>query len=762
MGDLKKSTSPSDKFSRDWSEKAGDNEEEDNDVEWSGDEEEQQGGNVNAVPRDGNKLELDSTLQLNRRASPREGIKLEHILNFRGGFHDEEEPRKQSNSDGDGDLWERIMCSFIIVVAYFIEMMRMRMRMENKNEDEVIYFCRIGTNNLYFMCFEFASPFRLRTFRKQQHGSHNNTTQQPPPLPPKVINNNHTPTQHTAVSNQQKIAAIAGKETRWIQPLLRGAADMAVLRYEMKCEENVNAEPRIVDGDDAAGECSSKEQSIICSSTMVYRNVCIVSEFDNERAIVNGGAHGIMNISAVNADCILDDIAHDNCVHGGEIVVDVHVYAHMYREIAVQMVPRVVQLLNVERKWASDEPTDNDPSFMVQAYTTNEINCTPHPTERQPIFIRHVYMMTHQPSLLPSANPSAFPTHWPTGMSVYQQSPGIPSEEPTSQMPTEMPTVYESNHRPTGIQIVSTYKCLSSPSSSSSTTTTTTTTTTEVERIDVRGVRILFLAASKNILAGNVASDSNKVDSGSAVLRGVPASDSIVFVNRCVLVERIVKAVKFMAPRFEVKGAEEYSNVYSAPSLLSCSMVQYCVSEFSGGISREESRSDMPCDHLNGMCYESRIGARSAKSSVCMANDGLNREPTLVPRMAPPSLLWKNAIVLPWEWHKKHPLMASYSRKGLPPDVFPVPVPVEVEEPCERLYVPSPSILLFGEVSFIVGILSNSCPTILPSGTPKSSPSSFERRVMYFWQRNLPRDEEIFVPSSNSTNYSTNSENPTP
>merc|ERR1712076_133870 len=529
---------------------------------------------------------------------------------------------------------------------------------------------------------------------------------------------------------------------------LRGAADMAVLRYEMKCEENVNAEPRIVDGDDAAGECSSKEQSIICSSTMVYRNVCIVSEFDNERAIVNGGAHGIMNISAVNADCILDDIAHDNCVHGGEIVVDVHVYAHMYREIAVQMVPRVVQLLNVERKWASDEPTDNDPSFMVQAYTTNEINCTPHPTERQPIFIRHVYMMTHQPSLLPSASPSAFLTQWPTGMSVSQQSAIIPSEEPSSQMPTEMPTLYASNHRPTGIQIVSTYECLSSSSS------TTTTTTTEVERIDLRGVRILFLAASKNILACNVASDSNKVDSGGAVLRGVLASDSIVFVNRYFLAERIAKAVRFIIPQFKVKGAEEYSNVYVAPSLSSCSMVQYCVNEFSGGLSHEESRSDMPCDHLNGMCYESRIGARSAKSSVCMANDGLNREPTLVPRMAPPSLLWKNAIVLPWEWHKKHPLMASYSRKGLPPDVFPVPVPVEVEEPCERLYVPSPSILLCGEISFIVGIVSKSCPTVLPSGIPSSSRCSFKRRVMCLWQRDLPRDDEIFVPSSNPSNFS--------
>merc|ERR1712226_1639211 len=140
--DWKKSTSPSDEFSRDWSKKAGDNEEEDNDVDWSGDEE-QRSGNVNAVPR--------------------EGIKLEHILNFGGGFHDEEEPRKQSNSGGDGDLWERIMCSAIIVVTYFIEMrrMRMRIRMENENEDEVIYFCRIGTNKLFFLCFEFASPFRL-------------------------------------------------------------------------------------------------------------------------------------------------------------------------------------------------------------------------------------------------------------------------------------------------------------------------------------------------------------------------------------------------------------------------------------------------------------------------------------------------------------------------------------------------------------------------------------------------------------------------
>ena len=105
-------------------------------------------------------------------------------------------------------------------------------------------------------------------------------------------------------------------------------------------------------------------------------------------------------------------------------------------------------------------------------------------------------------------------------------------------------------------------------------------------------MRILFLAASKSILACKVASDSTEADSGGAVLRGVPASDSIVFVNRCILVERIVKAVKFIIPRFEVKGAEEYSNVYVAPSLSSCSMVQYCINEFSGGISREESRSE--------------------------------------------------------------------------------------------------------------------------------------------------------------------------
>ena len=182
--------SPSDKSSCGRSKRAGNDEEEN---VWSGDEE-KRGGNVNVASRD--------------------GIHFGCALNFGSGFHDEEEPRKQSNSGSDGDLWERIMCSAIIVVAYFIELMRMRRRMKIENEDEVIYYCRIGTNNLYFMCFKFASPFRLRTLRKQQHGRHNNKTQQPPPLPPKAINNNHTPIQHTAVSNQQKIAAIAWNETR--------------------------------------------------------------------------------------------------------------------------------------------------------------------------------------------------------------------------------------------------------------------------------------------------------------------------------------------------------------------------------------------------------------------------------------------------------------------------------------------------------------------------------------------------------------------
>merc|ERR1719215_482562 len=63
-------------------------------------------------------------------------------------------------------------------------------------------------------------------------------------------------------------------------------------------------------------------------------------------------------------------------------------------------------------------------------------------------------MMTHQSSLLPSANPSAIPTQWSTGMSVSRRSAGIPSEEPSSQMPTGMPTIYPSTHWPSGIQVL--------------------------------------------------------------------------------------------------------------------------------------------------------------------------------------------------------------------------------------------------------------------------------------------------------------------
>ena len=112
---MKKSTSPSDEFSRDWSEKAGDNEEEDNivyDVDWSGDEK-QRGGNVNAAPRDGNKFKLDSNLQQNGRASPQEGVKLVHVLNIDGDidgkFDDEvyieEKPKEKLNSGNDCDPW---------------------------------------------------------------------------------------------------------------------------------------------------------------------------------------------------------------------------------------------------------------------------------------------------------------------------------------------------------------------------------------------------------------------------------------------------------------------------------------------------------------------------------------------------------------------------------------------------------------------------------------------------------------------------------
>jgi len=223
----------------------------------------------------------------------------------------------------------------------------------------------------------------------------------------------------------------------------------------------------------------------------------INGEYDNERAVVNGGAHGKSSDSAVNAERVRVHYYSANAV---VVAVNVHVNAHMYRNIAVQMVPRVVPMSNVERKWASNVPTVIDPSIMVQAYTTIEINCTPHPIERQPIIIRRNCMMTHQPSLLPSAIPSAFPTQWPTGMSVYQQSAGIPSEEPSSQMPTGMQTVYQFSHWPKGIQIVTTHICMSSSSSA--------TTTTNVERINLRGVRVFYLAVSKNMLTCKMASDS--------------------------------------------------------------------------------------------------------------------------------------------------------------------------------------------------------------------------------------------------------------
>ena len=167
-GAEKKNSSPSNESSCDRSEKAGDDEEEEyieENEDWN-DYKEQRGGIVKATPRDGNKLELDSTLQQNRGASPREGIKLEQILNFGGGFQDEEEPRQQSN--GDDDLLRRILCSAIIVVANFIEMI---MRMRNEGKNEFVYYCKIETNNLCFMCLEFiVSPFLLlRTSKKPYH-----------------------------------------------------------------------------------------------------------------------------------------------------------------------------------------------------------------------------------------------------------------------------------------------------------------------------------------------------------------------------------------------------------------------------------------------------------------------------------------------------------------------------------------------------------------------------------------------------------------
>ena len=85
-----------------------------------------------------------------------------------------------------------------------------------------------------------------------------------------------------------------------------------------------------------------------------------------------------MNNSAVNAEC-----AHYYNANEAKVVANVQVNAHMYRNVAVQMVPRVVPMSDVEEKRASDMPTVNDPSTTVQAYTTIGNNCTPHPTERQ-------------------------------------------------------------------------------------------------------------------------------------------------------------------------------------------------------------------------------------------------------------------------------------------------------------------------------------------------------------------------------------------
>ncbi len=96
--------------------------------------------------------------------------------------------------------------------------------------------------------------------------------------------------------------------------------------------------------------------------------------------------------------------------------------------------------------------------------------------------------------------------------------------------------------------------------------------------------------------------------------------------------------------------------------------IQYCSQEFSGGPSRCESESEMPYCFYFGMYNVESIGARSAKSSECMADDGPNREPTLVPCMAlsNSSVSWKIPSAPPWEWRNKHPLMATYNGKSMP------------------------------------------------------------------------------------------------
>ena len=132
-----------------------------------------------------------------------------------------------------------------------------------------------------------------------------------------------------------------------------------------------------------------------------------------------------------------------------------------------------------------------------------------------------------------------------------------------------------------------------------------------------------------------------------------------------------------------------------------------------------------------------------------MADDGPNCEPTLVPCMAlsNPSVLWKILSAPPWEWRNKHPLMATYNGKGMPLVLIRVLVQVLIEEfePYGRPFVPSPSNYLSSEVSNVMGIASQLLCTVLPSDIPCSSPSSFKRRVLYLWQRDLPRDEEICV-----------------
>mmetsp|Transcript_18827 Transcript_18827/g.29160 ORF Transcript_18827/g.29160 Transcript_18827/m.29160 type:complete len:82 (-) Transcript_18827:880-1125(-) len=68
--DLKKWPGSNNESSSNQSEKAGDDKEEDymvEDVDWS-DDEEKQGGNVNAAPQNSINLDLDSNLQQDRRA----------------------------------------------------------------------------------------------------------------------------------------------------------------------------------------------------------------------------------------------------------------------------------------------------------------------------------------------------------------------------------------------------------------------------------------------------------------------------------------------------------------------------------------------------------------------------------------------------------------------------------------------------------------------------------------------------------------------